>query len=1089
MMQQDPKENLFKALGLFIEVMRPYVVSVLTQIMGEKWPAAYFESLNPQQKDNWNYALKSGSAAESLIDFHNLKSFSIKYRDLIKTDFGKNVTKLPTWFEEIAEVRHKCTHYQDLDELDFRRAYDNMILISKAMQMSELVKELESLQSGVSKKKAGAKNGNVGKALLPWFRIVQPHLDIRSGNLDESVFAANLAEVALGTAREIYSNPALFFAKSFFTLGMKTVAKKVIAGLNGGTESENRVITLQTGFGGGKTHTLISLYHLGKMGKEASKSSELTELISATGKPNFNKANIAVFTNRTTDAAQGRITEDGIHIRTLWGELAYQLAGKKGFEIVRENDEQCIAPAGLFQKVLSLASPALILIDELADYCVKAAGKQVGATNLSDQTISFMQELTESVSLSDKCVLVSTLPASPQEVASSPHAQQILNSLQNRMGRISADTKPVADEEIFEVIRRRLFEDLGDDEIRNRTIAAYYEMYKAAKQELPDQASRAAYKEKLIKSFPFHPELIDMFRVRWASNHDFQRTRGVLRLLASIVSDLWKRKENLAGSNLLIHTSDVNFANLDALSGKLKELFGNGFDAVITADVSGSSSNAFKIDSDKQDFGIWSLAQGIASTILLGSFGSEGANKGMSIADLKLCVLRPGGFSKNDVHVVLDDLEAKAHFLYYNSSVEKRYWFHVKPNINILIGQAENDIKTQDIEGEILKRLNERRSNVMGFNVLVDPREDVPEQMKPAIVILHPKFSLGHGPVPAVIKTAVDKIASKRGNTERIYRNTILFLVCSEIGLGQLQANLRAFLACQRILIEYQGQMDDDQKREIRRRMDEATKSAGSSLVSAYHIVLKHSAKKGIEKLEIRQFKDSLDAQINLNVTAALKTEEWMLDGIGFQLLIDLKLLPGPEKAMRVKDVYEAFLRFDDKPMISGIDAVQSSLLRYCNTGQLAIAAGDGKTFSAFYFKNQIPFFDVTDENYWLVDKVAVPISPPPPGTETIVPPVPPTPPTTTEDPETPPLRPQPQPETQGKRFKSLTISGKIPVENWTELFRCFIAPFTQSGNKVEIEVKFQIHSSEASPLDENKQQYKSAKEAAKQLGMKMEEE
>ena len=148
----------------------------------------------------------------------------------------------------------------------------------------------------------------------------------------------------------------------------------------------------------------------------------------------------------------------------------------------------------------------------------------------------------------------------------------------------------------------------------------YSELYTELKSEIPDYASRSEYKERIKKSYPFHPELIDVFRIKWASNHNFQRTRGVLRLLASIVTDLWRRQDSLTGTNALIHISDVNFANLDALSGQLKKLYGNGYDAVISADVSGKSSNAFRIDKSKKELGDYNLAEGLASTILAWKF-------------------------------------------------------------------------------------------------------------------------------------------------------------------------------------------------------------------------------------------------------------------------------------------------------------------------------------------------------------------------------------------------------------------------------------------------------------------------------------
>ena len=188
-----------------------------------------------------------------------------------------------------------------------------------------------------------------------------------------------------------------------------------------------------------------------------------------------------------------------------------------------------------------------------------------------------------------------------------------------------------------------------------------------------------------------------MFPTRWASHHDFQRTRGVLRLLASIVADLWKRRSSLVGNQTLVHTSDVNFNNLDALTGQLKRLYGNGFDAVIAADVAGSSSNAAQIDQEKPEYDEHSLTQGVAATILLGSFGATSANRGVSLPEIKLGVLKPQSFNHNSVNGALDELEGTVHYLYYSSSVKQgRYWFSTKPNINILISQAKNSIQGED---------------------------------------------------------------------------------------------------------------------------------------------------------------------------------------------------------------------------------------------------------------------------------------------------------------------------------------------------------------------------------------------------------
>lgn len=923
--------------------------------------------------------------------------------------------------------------------------------------------------------------------MTSWFKNVKPQADIQNGHLDESVFAANLADVAAGKGKEIYTSPEMFFSKTYFTAGLKNIAKRVIQGLNGGQDSDNRVISLQTGFGGGKTHTLISLFHLAKWGKKSVKSEYLTDLLSTTGEPKFETANIAVFTNTTNDAAQGRKVDD-VTIHTLWGEIAYQLGGKAAYKIIQVNDEKLVAPKGLFKSILEQCKPALILIDELADYCVSASAIKVESSNLSDQTISFMQELTEAVSGTDNCVLIATLPASAQELASSPVSSQILTALENRITRIGANMKPVEDDEIFEVVRRRLFEDLGDEDEIERVVSAYSHMYQGLLTEIPSYALKSDYKERLRKSYPFHPELIDMFRLRWASNPFFQRTRGVLRILGSVVSDLWQRQTSLTGSNYLIHTSDVTLSNVEAITSQIIILNGSSWDSVINADVSGTSSNAFRIDNEVKGFGKYNLAQGIAATILLGTFGSNGQNKGVGMDEIKLCMVKPEGFSHNDINGAIDKMEANAHYLYYSSTGQKRFWFDTTPNINILINQSKGNIKKADIDAEILRRITDKTKSVHLFNTLVNPSEDIPEQMKPTLVILSPKYLATPNEVNGSTKPVIEKLATKKGNSERIYRNTMLFLLCSEMGIGKLQDDIKNYLACQRISSEYTSQLSPEQKKDISKRIEDASKQSDYSLVSAYSLVVKYSVKNGIDTLVLKQFKDSLDGQINNNIIAALKEEEWLLDSIGLGTLKNNNLVPAPGQSLKAKDVYEAFLRFDDKPMITGTDAVAKSLLKYCFNGEYCIATGDGTIYTKFFFQENIPFFEVTDPTYWLVDKSLKPQPAPKPGeiaepgkdigTATVV------------NEASNVIRPVlDQDSTEAKMLKALIISGKVHVDQYHELLTCFIAPFAMNGYKLEIEVKFKIKATVSSELNESKQQYKNAKEAAKQLGLNFEEE
>jgi hypothetical protein len=383
-----------------------------------------------------------------------------------------------------------------------------------------------------------------------------------------------------------------------------------------------------------------------------------------------------------------------------------------------------------------------------------------------------------------------------------------------------------------------------------------------------------------------------------------------------------------------------------------------------------------------------------------------------------------------------------------------------------LINQVKNDVQTTDIEAEILKRINEKSRYVQPFNILVNPSGDVPEQTKLTLIILSPQYRADVNGIEKNTEEYIKRIATKKGNSERIYRNTMLFLTTSDYGLLQLMVAVKDYLACKKISDEYNSQLERDQKEDLRKKIEEAGKQVEVALVNAYSTVLKYSVNNGFSTLIIKQFREALDGQINNNVFTALKDEEWLLESVGLGTLRNNNLLPTVEQSVKVKDAYEAFIRFDDKPMITDAEAVRKSLIKYCYEGQICIASGDGKEFTKYYLKENIPFLDVNDTNYWLLDKSLKPAP--------VEPPIPPLP---------------PDPPIPGNVLKSITVSGKIPLEHFHELFQCFIAPFAPNGNKVEIQVSFKISSTENNALSESKPQYKNAKEAAKQLGLNFEEE
>lgn len=1097
------REKLQRGLGLFLDAMRPYAVSIITRECadGVSWDMDFERRIeNERKRNNWQMQRmqlnNNGSSLLGLIDYNNLVTFIINYKESVTREVGgtKDYNRLRSCLQELQDTRNSWAHFDSnsLDDDEAERAFSNMIQVSKLLEMPELEEELKRIKGGtqarveptpqpqpqrVSAQAVQQDNNGVVdyNGVLPaWFNTIMPQYDIRNGQLDESIFAANIEEVATGTAPVVYQDIVSFFDRTYVTDGMRELIRRVVQALNG-KESQNRVISLQTGFGGGKTHSLISLYHTVKYSRDFRNMEAVRHILAPEDMPQFDDAKVAVFTQNTVSVVNGHQVEDGIVTHTLWGELAWQLGGREGYEHVRQADEQRIAPTAKdIKSVIEGATPALILIDELADYCAKASGLVVGGGTLFTQTNSFIQTLTEVVASIPRTVLICTLPASATEVASSEIGQEILSALETRVVRVGSSVKPVDDEEIFEVVRRRLFDKMEKPEVLELVARKYKDMYHNRRDALPVEADRVAYVERIKKAYPFHPELIDIFRVRWGSDSRFQRTRGVLRLLASIVKDLWQRRSTLVGTQALIQTSDVQLENLPTLQSTITSLMGAQWDSVMHADVIGTISNAYKLDEQNagNNIGKYHLATAVTTTVLMASVGSS-SQKGLSLKQLKLCLLKPDAFQHIDIDSTLNQLENIVHYMYRSSiGGEQSYWFQSKPNINILINQAKGDVKEDEVNAEILRMVKHGVQNVAQVKVLVDPTGDVPEQKQLTFIVMHPKYAAAAGGnISNSAKNAIRQIAQMRGSAQRVYRNTLLFLLCSEAGRAALSMKLREYLACDKIITEYGSQLDADQKKDVLERKRQSGQSANEQLIHAYNTVVK-CVRDDVQIQEIITFASEFAPQLTVNVLNELRENGMVLRRIGLNIINRNGLMPTVEKPVKVNDLYEAFLRFDDKPMILNADAITDTVNKYCEEGMWNVGIGAGEPYSRIYHKERVTFLNPQEDGYWLLDSSVMP-KPAGGGSPT------PEPPTPTPGP-TPAPGPEPTPAT--KTYRKVTISGSVPIENYSQLFSSFVN--TLKNNHLKIEVKFTASNNEANPFTENSPIVKSVKESASQLGL-----
>src|SRR3989442_902947 len=362
---------------------------------------------------------------------------------------------------------------------------------------------------------------STGTTLPAWNRVVTPNSDIVQGQLTMDTYAVNLGKVVHGdqSVQAVYRDPRAFFEATYLTAELRRILSDVLAVLAG--KSGDRVLQLRTPFGGGKTHTLLSLYHLTRSRHLLSDMSDLSDL------PDPGQVRLAVISGVDIGAADTSNPHTS-HRRTLWGELAWQIGGPEGYGQVAEQDRLGVAPGGDVLARLIGDAPTLLLLDEVLLYVENAMGVVLGESTLGRQTIAFLQRLTEVVAASPRAVMVYSLQASEQEAGGNLELLGILGKL---VQRLNAIREPVSGDEVLRVVQRRLFSNLGDEIQRQQVASAYAESFRGFLL-AGGTSAQLAYQQaeqlhaRILLSYPFHPALLDLMRERLSALPSYQRTRG-----------------------------------------------------------------------------------------------------------------------------------------------------------------------------------------------------------------------------------------------------------------------------------------------------------------------------------------------------------------------------------------------------------------------------------------------------------------------------------------------------------------------------------------------------------------------------------
>ncbi|HZQ00786.1 MAG TPA: Swt1 family HEPN domain-containing protein [Reyranella sp.] len=844
---------------------------------------------------------------------------------------------------EIREVRNKWAHQNPFSGDDTDRALDSigrlLTAVSATPQADEVNKmklELRRLifdeQVRGEKRKAGgsliepAAAGN----LKPWREVVTPHRDVASGNYQQAEFAADLWQVHLRQGSDEYRKPDEFFRRTFLTESLKRLLVGGVQRLTG--QGGDPVVQLQTNFGGGKTHSMLALYHLFG-GAAPNTLAGVDTVLAEAGVKALPKANRVVLVGNKISPGNPATKPDGTVVRTLWGELAYQLGGKKAFARIAKDDEKATSPGDVLRELFVEYGPCLVLIDEWVAYARQLHDQGDLPGGSFETQFSFAQALTESAKLAKNCLLVVSLPAS--DTAGSPHTdandvevgglrgREALDRLRNVVGRLESSWRPATAEEGFEIVRRRLFEPLPGEQFKQRDLVAraFADLYRAQADQFPPECRSADYERRLQAAYPIHPEIFDRLYTDWSTLVKFQRTRGVLRLMAAVIHSLWQQGDRnplILPSTIPIDDRRVQF--------ELTRYLSDVWPPIIEKDIDGPNSLPQKIDGERPALGRLSATRRVARTIYLGSAPStDAAHRGLEDRQVKLGCVMPG-----EAPAVFGDalryLAGAATYLYQDGP---RAWYSTQPTVTKLAEDRAEQLKRDPdkVAAELEARLKaDLRRNGDFSRIHPVPRSgaDVPDDLEARLVVLAAEHAYSKDKDNAA-EVAAKAILESRGNTPRLYRNTLVFLAADKVRLQDLDEAVRRFLAWSSIVEEKETlNLDPHQARQAETQRQAADGAVTARLPETYQWLLVPGQAKPQDAVSWQAVRLAGSDALAARASKKLKNDELLIASLGATILRkhldDVPLWRGDH--VEIRQLVDDFARYLYLPRLAAPDVL-----------------------------------------------------------------------------------------------------------------------------------------------------------------------
>ena len=800
-------------------------------------------------------------------------------------------------------------------------------------------------------------------AIKAWYKIdgLIPREDLREGKpLDTSEFAIHLDQVRNNNAPLDYQQPERFFERTYLTKSLTDLASQVVRRLSGETSGTSAIFNLSTQFGGGKTHALTLLYHLAKNGSLANNWTGVNKILKTAKINSIPEAAVAVFVGVQFDSITGRGGNDGTPLRkTPWGEIAFQLGGETAFNYVAEHEKNFIEPKGdVIRKLFPKDKPCLILMDEIINYISTYRSREY-----HNRFYNFLQALSETVRSLKNVVLVVSIPASEMEYTQADEAdEQRHKKMLDRLGKAIVMS---AESETSEIIRRRLFEwdkeavtTEGKIMLPRDAIAIcneYAEWVIHHRQQIPSWFNVDNAKKAFIAAYPFHPTVLSVFERKWQVLPRFQRTRGILRLLALWVANAYQESYRKAHNDPLIGLGNAPLDDPLFRAAVFNQLGEERLEGAVTTDICGKQ-NAHAIQLDKgalETIKESRLHQKVATTIFFESNGGQ-QNTEATIPEIRLAVGDPN-FDIVNVETVLEALQHESYYLLVNKN---RYRFNISPNLNKILVDRRANIQSSRIEERVKAEIKKVFTTNGVIQVVCFPEytNSIANQPVLNLAILSPEYVRGDDKTNKFIES----IILNCGSLARTFKSAIIFVVANPN--NPLREQARDLLAWEDIR-DQETELNAEQKHQLKENSDRSKKSLQEAVWQSYTSVALWGKNPEIQEIQEIQWIDlgminssQANSMVSLIINR-LKVSEEITNVINPRFL--LRNWPPFFTEWSIKNIQDAFFASPTFPRLLEAKAVPEAIVHGVREGLLAYVGKSKNGYEPFIF-NQ-PNFSVQD--------------------------------------------------------------------------------------------------------------------------------